>query len=470
MDENIKHVIKKKRGAPRKIFAKPTPESETPITEQATTQNINTMADNEFYNEVGTSKQGTTVTPPVTETVVPPTPQPEKIITVEATPVIDDGDVKSKLTIDPLIEQDVISKPYAGGLQDPANLPKGEIPQATFTMPKGVIDDSPPAQTQQIPKAEPIQPLNKDAETLTPAEKREGAKLSVEAFWGIYDKANMALGFWLQFPREKRIKMHNDDELDLNMKVKVSVDGTQITVMEFYEQYNQDITETFSTDPKLKEKLFEPMCREAEKLGLVMTDRQFIIKEIGQDIITKATQVISIKTAMNNFTKNMKEHYAKHKRDAEALAAQVREDMKSQSRMIDPDSPEGMLRIHEIHKKLREIEDGVERARRLNEEMAAQNIAAHSKNNGHHQAPQVQRPVVQQPHIQRHQPVVVQPVEEEISEHTWTEVPREEPVIETTIESTPVVESETPETQAPSTEIINYVKEVKNEEPPTNKE
>ena len=375
MDEDIKQNIRKKRGVPRKIFAKNTDAQQNQEPEKST-QNVNSMetpntgGNNEFLNDIGSENEKRTTAPPVTEvtSTMSSTPTSDTGIKTDAA-FVDDGDAKSKATIDPLLAEDVAHKSYAKGLTDTSNIPTGDIPEAKFVMPKNIIDDSPPAQTQQIPKAEPIQPLNKDAETLSPAEKRAGAQLSVEAFWTGWDKVNMLLGKWLQFPMDKRIKMHHADELDLNMKVRVSVDGTQITINEFYEQLNKDIEEVFTTDPKLKERLYEPMVREAEKLGLVMTDRQFIIKELGQEVITKVVQVVSIKSSLNSFTKQMKETYAEQKKAEEEKKKEEKVAEEKRARMIDPDTDEGMATIHDWYKKLRDLEDdGVRRAARMSEE------------------------------------------------------------------------------------------------------
>lgn len=378
MEEDIKHNIRKKRGVPRKIFAKNTDAEQNKETQESEklTENINSMetpktgSGNEFLNDIGSENETRNVAPPVTEvtSATATTPTGDTGIKTDAA-FVDDVDTKSMSSIDPLLAEEVAHKSYAKGLTDTSNIPTGEIPEAKFVMPKNVIDDSPPAQTQQIPKAEPIQPLNKDAETLSPAEKRAGAQLSVEAFWTGWDKVNLLMGKWLQFPMDKRIKMHHDDELDLNMKVRVSVDGTQITINEFYEQLNSDIAEVFTTDPKLKERLYEPMVREAEKLGLVMTDRQFIIKELGQEVVTKVVQVISIKSSLSSFTKQMKEAYAEQKKEAEERKKEEKAAEEKRAKMIDPDTDEGMAAIHDWYKKLRDLEDdSVRRAARMSEE------------------------------------------------------------------------------------------------------
>ncbi len=426
MDENIKHHIRKKRGAPKKTFTKPNQESDVAeSTESPNNQNLSEMADdNEFYNEIGNENEvRSSTTPPITEN------DTNNAINVEAT-VMEEADAKNKNTEDPLLTEDVAAKPYAAGLTDTSKIPTTDIPEAKFVMPKGLVDDTPPEKTQQIPKAEPIQPLNKDAETLSPAEKRRGAELTVEGFWTGYEKLNFLLGSWLQTSSAKRVDMHNKKELDLNMKVKVSIDGTQVTVNEFYEQMNEDIKETFSVDPKLKERLFEPMCREAEKMGLVMTDRQFILKELGQDIITKLMQFLSINNNIKSFTKAMKDSFAQDKKEREAAEVKRVAHEEKMSRMIDPDSDEGQEELYRYYQKLRSLEiNAEEKARRMSEAFKEEES--------------------------RNATTTTHPERKEAAVHS--------PVVETTTTQAPATSETTATDKNESNEIQVYVEEVKDD-------
>lgn len=409
MDEDIQHLLRKKRGAPsKKTFSKPTNET---VSTTSTNQNPNDMADdNEFYNMIGNEKE-------VRNPSTPPKEEPK--IKVEATVINENDtppDTKSKAFVDPLLDEPVAKKDYAAGLTDTSKIPTGDIPEAQFAPLTDIGNTAPPEKAQQIPKAEPIQPLNKDAETLSPAEKRRGAELTVEGFWSGYDKLNFLLGSWLQTSPAKRVAMHNKKELDLNMRVKVSVDGTTVTVNEFYDQLNEDIKDTFTVDNKLKEKLWEPMCREAEKMGLVMTDRQFILKELGQDIITKLMQFMSINNQLRSFTKSMKEAFAEHKKDmAESEAkAQAREER--MSRMIDPDSEEGQQQLYQYYLKIKGLElSAEEKARRMHEHFKEPDIQQNTQQQTVVQQP-AQQPVVQ-PTVTVQQPVEEQKTSTDIMVH-----------------------------------------------------
>ena len=352
-DNTTNNQNRKKRGAPR----------------GARTGNQSAGSDNgdEFYNDTGDE---TPIVQPVTPPVVPPVTPPVQETTVipptqdtQATNTgsekITDNDISSKPFVDPLLDSPVDTKAYGKGI-GAQNIPKGDIPEAKFTPPKNIVDDSAPKDVQQIPKADPIQPLNAEANVMTDAEKRAGAELTVGAFWSGYEKINQFMGAILQFPVEKRIKMHHEDKLDLNMKVKVAIDGTMVTVNEFYEQYNKDVKEIFTTDPKLRARLEEPMKREAIRLGLIMSDKQVILLGLGEDLISKLVQCVALKRAINNFTEAMVEQYSELKKTRKDDV--VREERESNK--IDPDTEEGQARLYEMYKIFQKMDmNEVERAK-----------------------------------------------------------------------------------------------------------
>lgn len=292
-------------------------------------------------------------------------------------------EVSSKPFTDPMLEQSVDTKAYAQGLGS-KNIPQGDIPEATFVTPTNIVDDSPKKEQPQIPQSEKIKPLNAEVNVMSETEKKAGAELTVAAFWSGYEKVNHFMGMLLQITKEKRIQMHNEDVLDLNMKVKVAIDGTMVTVNEFYEQYNVDVKEVFTVDPELKSRLTEPMKREAMRLGLIMSDKQVILLGLGEDIFTKAVQCVSIKRAMSNFTKAMKEQYAEMKKDRKEESVRI----EKENNKIDPESPEGQEKFYEFYKKIKQMEaDEVQKAaatsdlfKHPEEEVNATETVSHSKN------------------------------------------------------------------------------------------
>ncbi len=345
--ENNEQPVKKKMGRKRIIRT------------GNETSNITPANNDEYLNDIG---DDATIAPADTNNIVPPVTENPPPVT--ETPPADTAppatdDVSAKPFTDPLLAENVDTKAYGKDMAQ--NIPTGDIPQAKFTPPKNIVDETAtPKQTQQIPQGEKIQPLNAEVNVMTDAEKKAGAELTVGAFWSGYAKVNQFLGALLQYPIEERIAMHNDDTLDLNMKVRISVDGTMVTVNEFYEQYNRDVKELFVVDPEMKARLTEPMKREAMKRGLIMSDIQVILTGFGEDILTKAVQVFSIKRAMNKFTRDMQEQYAKIKKDKKETVEQ----QKKESNLIDPETSDGQARMYEFYKMIKQMEaNDVEKAK-----------------------------------------------------------------------------------------------------------
>jgi hypothetical protein len=143
------------------------------------------------------------------------------------------------------------------------------------------------------------------------------------------------------------------------MQVQVGV-GEIVTVNDFYEQYNKDVKELFVVDPALKSRLDAPMKREAMRLGLIMSDKQVILLGLGEDIVTKAVQVFSIKKSLNAVTKAMQDHYAELKKQNEILAAQE----KKKSSMVDPETEEGQQKFYEFYRRIKDMEaNDIEKAK-----------------------------------------------------------------------------------------------------------
>lgn len=358
--------ILKKRGRSRAPKS-PAPSGDT--NQDLIISKIDDMKVNdEFLNDIGEEQA-----PPVVD-IEPSIESPETVFTAtqnEANQQIIE-DVQSIPFVDPLLDSSVDTKPYAKGLGI-GEIPAGEIPQAEFAPPKSLVTErAKPA--QQIPQSAKIEPLNAEVNEMSDVERKAGAELTVASFWSGYEKLNMFMGQLLQFPIEKRLKMHNEDSLDINMKVQVALDGDMVTVNEFYDQYNKDVKEVFVVDPKLRARLEKPMMREAMRLGLIMSDKQVILLGLGEDIVTKALQCISIKGAISNFTKAMQKQYEIQKIEFKTAT----EEAQKASRMVDPESEEGQRVFYEMYKRIRSMEmSEVEKAKEASDLFA--NSAAPSQ-------------------------------------------------------------------------------------------
>ena len=366
MSDDKPNQIRKKRGAPRGVKRNSnnsSPVAENPQADEVTIIKKETMNDNQnetFYQDIGSEEPPVNNTPPTSEQLLNPPP-----LVTEQPPIIQmPYEDNSAPFVDPLISENVDTKPYAKGM-DAQNIPLGDIPEATFKPPKSIIQDAAPKAPQQIPEAKKIEPLNAETNQMTDREKRSAAELTVASVWSGYEKLNHMMGNWLQMPVEKRLKLHNEKKIDLKMEVVASISGDVITVNEFYEQYNADVKEVFIVEQKMKDRLTEPMIREAMRRGLVMSDVQTILLGFGEDILTKGIQCVSIKRAMNDFTKNMMDEFARQRE----LTKKEREREEEESRLIDPESEEGARVMYEYFKKIRDMDISEEKKARMKSDL-----------------------------------------------------------------------------------------------------
>ena len=140
--------------------------------------------------------------------------------------------------------------------------------------------------------------------------KKPTTKEKIAAFWNGYDYLNAAMADWLQYSTEKLLEMKLYDELDLDMRF--SVLHGDISISEFYEQYNQDVKEIFApADQKLKDSLYKPMSR---LVGKPLTDQEKILIRLLEEVTIKAGQAIKIHRSVEQMTASLKKQYAEIKK------------------------------------------------------------------------------------------------------------------------------------------------------------
>jgi hypothetical protein len=160
-------------------------------------------------------------------------------------------------------------------------------------------------------------PLNQNSTVneMSPKEQRVAAENSVDAFWSLYEKLN-DFGYWITHVSDQKLmRKQSKGELDLDDELNVGQkDGKRVTVRGFFESFNLTARKAFTVDEGLKKKLREPMIREALRLGLVMTDGQFIAKELGQDLLTKTITVFALRAQINNAMELISEDFQARKK------------------------------------------------------------------------------------------------------------------------------------------------------------
>ena len=390
LEEQPKKV---KRGAPRGVPRKRASQDQTNENNPNITEhNPDAMENNEnFLNDVGNEK------PPIQDAEF-------EVVSSGATqdnqsqtppPSTEQADVSAAPFYDPLIAENVETKTYEKGLGSDS-IPAGDIPEPIFKRPSVIVDDTPPKQTTQIPKAEIIPPLNEEISGMSDAEKKAGAEMTVAAFWSGYEKLNLLMGNMLQIPVDRRLKMQSEGQLDLNMEVTVTVGGDRVTVNEFFEQYNADVKAAFVVDDKLKADLDAPMKREAMKRGLIMSDMQTIIYRLGEDMVSKTVQMISIRSAVKNFEKAVIGEFQRMKLDLEL----EKERVMRESRMIDPLSEEGQKYFYDMYRRIRDSEmSEQEKAKATSDLFKSEHVEAPAQQETKSTATKVQEPTISEAEI-----------------------------------------------------------------------
>ena len=92
------------------------------------------------------------------------------------------------------------------------------------------------------------------------------------------------------------------------MRIPVSPTST-ISVREFIDEYNNQVTEVLVVDEEFVEKVRPVMIRVFAKRGYGMTDEQYLIFAFGKDILQKGAQLYTFKKSLTQSLKMMTEMY-----------------------------------------------------------------------------------------------------------------------------------------------------------------
>lgn len=126
---------------------------------------------------------------------------------------------------------------------------------------------------------------------------------------------------------KKLIELEAKGLIDPTDTVPVDADGTRVTARELVASTNDAIDNVLTPDPTLSGKIREPLIREFTKRGIGLTDMQYILITVGQDVATKGAMVFGLKKNMNSIL----EIYKEQKREKTEF-------QKTQVKQVEPDS------------------------------------------------------------------------------------------------------------------------------------
>jgi hypothetical protein len=205
-------------------------------------------------------------------------------------------------SFDPLGEK-VNEKSYAGGGAGQA--PVQDIAEPVFAPPKLDMNTAPSKEELSGSKksgnnnsstsSAASQPFNQEMNELSDPEKKKAAEQAALFAMSMYKGAHIWANANLVQISEKKInKLQMEGEIDLNIPVPYSHHG-MVRLGEFITEYNGQAGEILVVEKEFEEAVMPPLTRVLAKRGAGMSDEQFLLFMLGQDVIKKGIMISQMK-------------------------------------------------------------------------------------------------------------------------------------------------------------------------------
>lgn len=212
---------------------------------------------------------------------------------------------------DPLTSEPVIERQYAKPAQSAADVK--DIPEPIFVPPT----TTQPTATQ--PNKPPLKdtPLNPSMSTATTSEQNRSAEQLAEAILNGYDLLHRGARWYVQISEDKLQDMYIQGEISPEFGIPLNETGSRmITFHEYVQSFNAQTGDALTVSEEFKAEVKPVLTRVLQKYGMGLTDEQTLIVLFGQDLLIKASLVVSFKKSMNKnvniFSSYYKEMAAKN--------------------------------------------------------------------------------------------------------------------------------------------------------------
>ena len=179
---------------------------------------------------------------------------------------------------------------------------QGEIPEVQFAPPpmgdKGknpFLEDEKDKQSAAAKKEAPPLAANPQLQDLPPAQKQEAAEILAETALKGYEKLHQLANWGLKISDRKIFKLQTKGEIDLATPIPYDNTGAKVPLGVFIQEYNQQIGDTLSVDPKWRAEVKPILTRVLAKRGHGMSDEQQLAYLVAEDAISKAVVFVQMK-------------------------------------------------------------------------------------------------------------------------------------------------------------------------------
>jgi len=167
---------------------------------------------------------------------------------------------------------------------------------------------------------EPIKPIVENWNQMTPDEQKNAAAQTTDMILGVYDKLHMFGRMYIKKDHDELVEAHNDDKIDMYDTVTENEEDPdkEITIEEFWGDYNNQIEERFIVSQTFKDAVRPPMERLCMKYGLGASDGLFLAYKFGEDAATKLAMLVGFKKTVAKMDQTFEKKHERFKKQVQA--------------------------------------------------------------------------------------------------------------------------------------------------------
>ena len=151
----------------------------------------------------------------------------------------------------------------------------------------------------------PISNPNPSVNQLDDADKKLACEQMVDAALDIYETLWGLGGRFAQVSEEKLQELVNDGSIDPNRRIPV--EDTSVSIFEFFQNYNNQVSEASKVDKDFKKKVRPPMIRVFTKHGWGLTDEQFLLIAFGKDAVMRTMTLYQMNKSIKGLINTLSE-------------------------------------------------------------------------------------------------------------------------------------------------------------------
>lgn len=183
------------------------------------------------------------------------------------------------------LDEPVKERSYTKANIDASNL-EADLEEPSFEAPS--FDDF-----EDVSNDEP-KTFNPAMETLDKKEQMYATEQMVDTVLDVYGKAHILANKATRIKEEKIATAMQEGEIDPSLRVPIDDMGNSLGLLEYIQEYNNQLSDAIKLEDEFVEKVRPPMIRVFQKKGLAMTDEQFLMVAFGTDIVTKGAMIFQL--------------------------------------------------------------------------------------------------------------------------------------------------------------------------------